>query len=70
MTGTRVTRSLILSGSAGVVALIIFVIIEAATRAASAGSIAIGAVQVGLFTFVVAFILNFTITSIYARRRS
>ena len=70
MTRKRMPSLLISSGVAGAIALVIYAeliyAIFGAVNAASAGSIAIGAVLLGLFTFVVAFVI---ISSYYARRR-
>ena len=71
MSGRIVTRALVPSAIAGVIALVIFVIISAATvkNANAPGfSIIVGGVLLGLFTFVVAFIITVIISSSVGRR--
>ena len=71
MTRNRVTRALISSGVAGAIALVIYVIIAAAVKGGVVFSgvfILVGAVLLGLFTFVVALVINLIISSIFARR--
>jgi uncharacterized PurR-regulated membrane protein YhhQ (DUF165 family) len=71
MRGPIATRALVPSAIAGVIALVIYVIISAATakNANVTGlSIVVGGVLLGLFTFVVAFIITALISAIVGRR--
>jgi len=71
MLGRIATRALVPSAIAGVIALVIYVIIAAATahNANAPGfSLVVGGVLLGLFTFVVAFIITVIISSIVGHR--
>ena len=71
MRGRIATRALVPSAIAGVIALVIYVIIAAATakNANVTGlSIVVGGVLLGLFTFIVAFIITVLISSFVGRR--
>ena len=71
MSGRSATRALVPSGIAGVIALVLYVIIAAATAKnanAPGFSIVVGGVLLGLFTFVVAFLITVLISSFVGRR--
>src|SRR5258706_9604854 len=71
MSGRSATRALVPSGIAGVIALVLYVIIAAATAKnanAPGFSIVVSGVLLGLFTFVVAFIITVIISSFVGRR--
>ena len=68
MMGQIARRAVINSVLAGIIAGIIYVIIAVVTKSGTATSIAVGGVLIGLFTLVVAFIINILISSIFARR--
>jgi hypothetical protein len=71
MSGRIATRALVPSAIAGVIALVIYVIISAATAKnanAPGFSIVVGGMLLGLFTFVVAFIITVIISAIVGRR--
>jgi hypothetical protein len=69
MRGRIATRAFVPSAIAGGIALVIYVIIAAATiKNANAASIVVGGVLLGLFTFVVAFLITVLISSFVGRR--
>ena len=53
---------------AGIIAGVIYAIIAGITNSGSATIVVVGAVLIGLFTLVVAFIINIIFSSIFARR--
>jgi hypothetical protein len=53
---------------AGLIAGVIYAIIASVTNSGTATSVVEGAVLIGLFTLVVAFIINIIVSSIFARR--
>jgi hypothetical protein len=67
MTGRRMQRALTSSAISGVIAAIIYAIISALTNA-GATQVIVGAVAIGLFTLVIAFIINVIISSLFARQ--
>lgn len=54
---------------AGIIAAVIYIIFAVVEKAGSLSAIALGAVVIGVFTLIVAFIINVIISSIFARRK-
>ena len=66
--GQIVRRAAGTSVIAGIIAGVIYAIIARVTNSGTATSVVVGAVLIGLFTLVVAFMITIIFSSIFARR--